>query len=126
MPVARGGKSTAANLRLRCRAHNQFKAEQTFGAGFMQEKRARAARPTAPTSAASATARPRDEAADPDLDVTPWLRQLGFRADEAMRAAAQCAPMDGASIETRVRAALTYLSPRGRRSGVRRAERPVA
>jgi 5-methylcytosine-specific restriction endonuclease McrA len=38
-PVARGGKTTVANLRLRCRAHNQYEAEQVLGAGFMQEKR---------------------------------------------------------------------------------------
>ena len=42
-PVARGGESTVANLRLRCRTHNQWEAERTFGAGFMQAKRARAA-----------------------------------------------------------------------------------
>jgi len=40
VPVARGGESSVANLRLRCRAHNQLEAEQLFGAGFMQEKRA--------------------------------------------------------------------------------------
>ncbi|HET9325315.1 MAG TPA: hypothetical protein VFQ05_00925 [Candidatus Eisenbacteria bacterium] len=43
---ARGGPSTVANLRLRCRTHNQYAAEQSFGAGFMQLKRldARASR----------------------------------------------------------------------------------
>jgi hypothetical protein len=38
-PVARGGRSTVANLRLRCRAHNQYEAEQAFGEGFMNSKR---------------------------------------------------------------------------------------
>jgi 5-methylcytosine-specific restriction endonuclease McrA len=38
-PVARGGPSSVANVRLRCRAHNQLEAERTFGAGFMEEKR---------------------------------------------------------------------------------------
>jgi len=38
-PVARGGTSTVANLRLRCRAHNQLEAERVFGAGFMEQKR---------------------------------------------------------------------------------------
>ena len=38
-PVARGGTSTVANLRLRCRAHNQYGAERLLGAGFMQRKR---------------------------------------------------------------------------------------
>jgi hypothetical protein len=38
-PVARGGTSTVANLRLRCRAHNQYEAERAFGASFMKAKR---------------------------------------------------------------------------------------
>jgi hypothetical protein len=38
-PVARGGKATIENTRLRCRAHNQYEAERTYGAGFMREKR---------------------------------------------------------------------------------------
>lgn len=38
-PVARGGESTVANLRLRCRAHNQYEAERTFGEGFMLGRR---------------------------------------------------------------------------------------
>src|SRR4030095_11526365 len=37
--VARGGASTISNLRLRCRAHNQYTAECTFGAQFMKAKR---------------------------------------------------------------------------------------
>ena len=36
---ARGGEATTANIRLRCRAHNQYEAERTFGAGFMEAKR---------------------------------------------------------------------------------------
>ncbi len=39
VPVARGGRSTVANLRLRCRAHNQYEAECAFGAGFMHARR---------------------------------------------------------------------------------------
>ena len=38
-PVARGGRSTVANLRLRCRAHNQYAAEHTLGLEFMRGKR---------------------------------------------------------------------------------------
>ena len=48
-PVARGGQATVENTRLRCRAHNQYEAERTFGAGFMREKR-QAARARAETS----------------------------------------------------------------------------
>jgi len=46
VPVARGGQPTVENLRLRCRAHNQYAAEQAFGAEFMRQKR-EAARKTA-------------------------------------------------------------------------------
>ncbi len=42
-PVAKGGETTVANLRLRCRAHNQYEADQAFGAGFMKGKRAKKA-----------------------------------------------------------------------------------
>jgi 5-methylcytosine-specific restriction endonuclease McrA len=41
-PVARGGKSTVENVRLLCRAHNQFEAERMYGADFMSAKRAEA------------------------------------------------------------------------------------
>lgn len=43
-PVARGGRSTVEGLRLRCRAHNQYTAEQTFGTEFMNQKREQARR----------------------------------------------------------------------------------
>ena len=38
-PVARGGTSTVENLRLRCRAHNQYEADRTFGERFMERRR---------------------------------------------------------------------------------------
>jgi 5-methylcytosine-specific restriction endonuclease McrA len=41
-PVARGGQTSADRMRLRCRAHNQYAAECTYGAGFMDEKRKKA------------------------------------------------------------------------------------
>ena len=37
--VARGGEASVAGIRLRCRAHNQYGAECTFGAEFMRHKR---------------------------------------------------------------------------------------
>ena len=39
VPVALGGKSTVDNVRLRCRAHNQYAAELVFGTDFMERKR---------------------------------------------------------------------------------------
>jgi len=41
--VARGGEASVSNIRLRCRAHNRYEAECTFGAGFMDAKRRGAA-----------------------------------------------------------------------------------
>jgi hypothetical protein len=68
--VARGGQTSVANLRLRCRGHNQHTAEQTFGAEFMRGKREEARRRTAEARAraqakerADATARADERAA---------------------------------------------------------------
>jgi 5-methylcytosine-specific restriction endonuclease McrA len=136
-PVARGGCATVENLRLRCRAHNQYEAEQVYGAGFMQEKRERArkarARPgqagapgVAPPHAAATDSEPgpapsrspgnvNASAANAEShDVTPWLRRLGYKAGEAKEAAAYSAQIDCASLEEHVRAALAYLRPPAR------------
>jgi len=100
--VARGGRSTTERMRLRCRAHNQYGAECTFGTEFMNDKRQEARR-VAAAAATQAT----------DRDVIPWLRQLGFRAGEARRAAALCERIPDAPLEQRVRVALSYFHPRG-------------
>jgi hypothetical protein len=44
VPFARGGRSTTSNLTLRCRTHNQFEADQVYGAGFMESRRDRGSR----------------------------------------------------------------------------------
>jgi len=38
VPFARGGTNTPENLRVLCRAHNLFLAEQTYGESFVREK----------------------------------------------------------------------------------------
>ncbi len=38
IPLARGGRTESANLRLLCRQHNQLAAEQVLGRGFMNAK----------------------------------------------------------------------------------------
>ena len=50
---ARGGATCTSQLRLRCRAHNQYTAELTYGAEFMRNKRenARATRGVQPPAA---------------------------------------------------------------------------
>jgi hypothetical protein len=39
VPVARGGESSVDNVRLLCRAHNQYEADRVFGAAFMAGRR---------------------------------------------------------------------------------------
>jgi hypothetical protein len=100
-PVARGGQATLDNLRLRCRAHNQYEAECAFGTEFMKHKR-EVARQAADESI-EAQAR----------EVIPWLRRLGIRASEARDAAKLCTSMPNATLEERIRMALSHFSPRG-------------
>jgi 5-methylcytosine-specific restriction endonuclease McrA len=38
-PFAEGGETTAANLELRCRAHNAYEATWHFGTLFVKEER---------------------------------------------------------------------------------------
>ena len=90
-PVAQGGQATAQGLRLRCRAHNQLEAEQAFGRDFMNTKRETGGKQPLPEHAA---------------EVVPWLRTLGFKAEQARALAATCVDMPEASLEERVRHAL--------------------
>jgi hypothetical protein len=96
LEVARGGEATVAGIRLRCRTHNQYTAERTFGAEFMRQKRVaaaelRAAQARRREEKARKTARSRDKAAAArqfeESDVMRCLRNLGFSAGEARRAA---------------------------------------
>jgi hypothetical protein len=125
--VARGGEASVAGIRLRCRAHNQYGAERTFGAAFMRHKRRGAVEMRAATKARAAAqgraaARARTHATveavaaeqSKDRDVVPWLRQLGFSAAEARRAAALCEDIPDASLEERVRRALSCFPAKGR------------
>jgi hypothetical protein len=114
--VARGGGATARNIRLRCRGHNQHGAECTFGTEFMSNKREEARRAAAKArahaqTAARAHATQEAERAQ-ERDVIPWLRRLGFRADEARRAAALCDAIPDAPLEQRVRVALSFFHSR--------------
>jgi hypothetical protein len=86
--------ATVEGLRLRCRAHNQFAAEQFFGTEFMRTKRneARVARQNAAAQRAAmaerAAADQREAARKEQMkDLEAALRGLGCRLDEARRAA---------------------------------------
>ena len=104
-------------IRLRCRTHNQFEAECVFGAGFMSEKREAAVRAAAARRAerereAERETKVRAQSADPEKDVTPWLRKLGVRAEQAHRIAASCEALPSeTSLEERVRFAVRQLAP---------------
>ncbi|HET9326759.1 MAG TPA: hypothetical protein VFQ05_08310 [Candidatus Eisenbacteria bacterium] len=99
-PVARGGQATMNGIRLRCRAHNQYAAECTFGTDFMKSKRAEA-------EAAKLARKAVDE-------VVPYLRALRISATDAKRAAEKCAAIPDASLEERVKLALSCFGPRSR------------
>ena len=135
-------------IRLRCRAHNQFGAECTFGAEFMRHKRIAAAEarvaakvraeasaggPSVATVRAQAAVAEQAAREAEARDVVLWLRQLGFSAREACDAAELCRNMCEASLEERVRVALSYFHVRGTRvvpaeppSGLQATERALS
>jgi 5-methylcytosine-specific restriction endonuclease McrA len=114
---ARGGNSTIDNIRLRCRPHNQYEAERTYGAEFIKnkiEQRRERSAETPAKRAAATTATAQDwtpEEHQAQRDFVACLRNLGFTVDEVNRAAAETASMNDASLEERVRAALKSLAP---------------
>ena len=134
---ARGGEATVANLRLRCRGHNQHTAEQTYGAGFMRTKREearsaaakrRAEREEARAAAARRRAEREKQAEESrlqpyELEVIPYLRRLGCLESEARVAARSCRDMKHASLEDRVKRALSWF---GARLGRKEVPPPVS
>ena len=104
-PVACGGAATVDNLRLLCRAHNQYAADCAFGAEFMNGKR-EAAKRRNEKAAAEEEKSAAQQAAD---EVLPWLSSLGIRGEMAKNAAAACESIPEAPLEERIRVALkTY------------------
>jgi hypothetical protein len=117
---ARGGAATVEGIRLLCRAHNQHQAERTFGAEFMHHKRIAAAELRASVRAraeekahARAAAKARQEEPAHVQEVIPCMRALGYRPGEARDAARLCNDMPDASLEQRVRVALSHFRVRG-------------
>jgi len=106
VPVAKGGGSEASNVRLRCRAHNQYEAERAFGKAFMEHKREQARAAAAKRSAEKAARKALD-----DDEVIPWLRKLGVTMAEARFALSECGSMAELTIETRLKRCLAVLAP---------------
>jgi hypothetical protein len=116
---ARGGEATVDNIRLRCPGHNQHAAEQTYGAGFMKQKREEAA--TARAVAKAAKERAKAEKANAaeasrlqphQLEVIPWLLQLGCSKPDSRIAVERCRDMADAPLEDRVKGALRWFGAR--------------
>ncbi|MBK7369293.1 MAG: HNH endonuclease [Candidatus Eisenbacteria bacterium] len=132
-PVALGGESTLANVRLLCRAHNLFEAERVLGEDRVTRARERAererarhseakAREAARAAAREAKARAAEEKArlaaekaaiqERDADLLSALKSLQFTPEQAARAAEATAELAGGPLEPRVRAALKVLTAR--------------
>ena len=123
---ARGGEATVENIRLRCPGHNRHTAEQTYGAGFMKQKREQAAAARAAAKAARERAKEVNAAETArlqphQLEVIPWLRELGCRADDCRIAVERCRDMADAPLEDRVKTALRWFGAR-----ISRTIRPVS
>jgi 5-methylcytosine-specific restriction endonuclease McrA len=70
IPFARGGLTTADNLRLRCRSHNVLLAERIYGRDFMQQ---RARRRHAPSPIQPPPAKERQQHGRSQLSNSPSL-----------------------------------------------------
>jgi hypothetical protein len=108
-------------------AHAESGARAAAGREAAARAEAEAARAAAAARDAAAAreraAAQRDAAAaraQAAAEVIPWLRQLGFRPDEARRAAARCGDIPNAPLEQRVKVALSCFAkpPRGRATGI--------
>ena len=99
-PVALGGASTVAGVRLLCATHNRHEAQRRLGAASMPAKPAAAAPPPPPWPA---------PAPDFDAEVLLGLRGLDVKLADARQALAASAPVPAATLEERMRAALAAL-----------------
>ncbi len=132
-PLAKGGRSTPENLRVLCRAHNQYEAERVLGKDHIQTKRELAQRERARAKVAAkadaarakvkgaveaivvraSAARPKARDAARQVrynDIHGALVGLGFKVAQAKFGAELADEMPDASLEACVRHALTVLT----------------
>jgi 5-methylcytosine-specific restriction endonuclease McrA len=127
VPVARGGLSTVENLRLRCRAHNQYTAERELGKAVIAGKREAAKRRAVEERMRKQVERERTEARKAEIarqeqELGEAFRSLGYRGAELSRALAHCATRPDSPLEERLRHALRSMAPNARReSAIARA-----
>jgi len=118
---ARGGAATVDNLRIRCRAHNQYAAECTFGKGFMDHKRREAGeRPAAKRLQAGSP--PAPERADPCTDSMASEKTNGDPRASAQAGARVGAWTNGHAPVVESTADDRDVTPWLRRLGVRASE----
>ncbi|MFN8588750.1 MAG: HNH endonuclease [Candidatus Eisenbacteria bacterium] len=150
VPLAQGGETTAANLRLLCAHHNRHEAAKRLGAEHVAARReqreraralehaaqqreaaraeARAAMPSATNAEQAPPDEPADAAESPeqarrrsDADTIAALRWMGTPPEQARLAAERTAALADGPLEARVLAAVALCGSRfGRRQDFRR------
>lgn len=124
-PRALGGSDESANVRVLCRAHNQFSAEQVFGREHVESCRhfVRQKCPPAASEASEASGHAVRQERSPAASspntmqrVHQALKTMGFRDTEARMAVArvECLPdgVEGLSLEQALREALLAATAR--------------
>ena len=120
VPVARGGQSTVENLRLLCRPHNRHEANREFGKEHMQAKREEAKRRRAAERFHKQAERERVAKRKAEIErqreeLGVAFQLLGYRGAEVERALGCCATRPEASLEERIRYALSFMAPKVRK-----------
>ena len=103
------------NLRLLCRAHNQFEGRREFGPAFMKSKREQAAAERAEYAAKVERAQ----------ELLPWVCELQVPKAKALDLCIRYGDIPGATLEERVRAVVKHLGPRGAKYEPARAPAPA-
>jgi hypothetical protein len=91
-------------VRLRCRSHNQYEAERTFGAGFMSEKREQARRAAEEARTCAAEAAARAQAREVEAEARTRAAAAGAEACARAREVEAEARTRAAAAESRARA----------------------
>jgi 5-methylcytosine-specific restriction endonuclease McrA len=129
VPVAKGGESTVENLRLLCRAHNQHAAEREFGREHMRAQREEAQRRRAAAHFHKQAERERIAKRKAEIErqreeLGVAFRNLGWHGDKLERALGCCATRPEASLEERIKYALSFMAPQARKESFSAASAP--
>ena len=115
--VAREKREAKARVAAASAAAARAAAEQLENEARVAAQQLAADQRAAETQAAAAATERSKE-----LDVVPWLRALGFRVEDARRAAVQCESFPDPSLEERVRRAVAFLAARAMKQDFRRVD----